>query len=175
MRDRANSAKFSTPRVSKQYAMLTFGKLFKNGGHFEFSYFLLKLAKHKIASISLTVRDRVISSKFSTPRVSKQYAKWWTFWIFNFLPKVAKHKIASITLTVRDRAISSKFSSPRISKHYTISTFWKVFKKSVHFELSSSKMPKEIFLRRKILSSIALLLCYNISIPGDTSRCAADF
>ena len=29
------------------------------------------MAKHKFASISLTVRDRVISSKFSTHRVSK--------------------------------------------------------------------------------------------------------
>ena len=41
----------------------------KNGGHFEF---LPKMAKHKIASISLTVRDRAISSKFSTHRVSKE-------------------------------------------------------------------------------------------------------
>ena len=30
------------------------------------------MAKHKIASISLTVRDRAISSKFSTRRVSKK-------------------------------------------------------------------------------------------------------
>ena len=41
----------------------------KNGGHFEF---LPKMAKHKIASIPLTVRDRAISSKFSTHRVSKE-------------------------------------------------------------------------------------------------------
>ena len=41
----------------------------KNGGHFEF---LPKMAKHKSASISLTVRDRAISSKFSTHRVSKE-------------------------------------------------------------------------------------------------------
>ena len=32
------------------------------------------MAKHKFASISLTVRDRAISSKFSTHRVSKDYA-----------------------------------------------------------------------------------------------------
>ena len=38
----------------------------KNGGHFEFSP---KMEKDKIASISLTVRDRAISSKFSTHRV----------------------------------------------------------------------------------------------------------
>ena len=31
-----------------------------------------KLAKHKFASIYLTVRDRAISSKFSTHRVSKE-------------------------------------------------------------------------------------------------------
>ena len=31
-----------------------------------------KMAKHKFASISLTVRDRAISSKFSTHRVSKE-------------------------------------------------------------------------------------------------------
>ena len=41
----------------------------KNGGHFEFSP---KMAKHKIACISLTVRDRAILSKFSTHRVSKE-------------------------------------------------------------------------------------------------------
>ena len=41
----------------------------QNGGHFEFSP---KKAKHKIACISLTVRDRAILSKFSTHRVSKE-------------------------------------------------------------------------------------------------------
>ena len=52
--------------------LLQFSKNFplpKNGGLFEF---LPKMAKHKIASISLTVQDRAISSKFSTHRVSKQ-------------------------------------------------------------------------------------------------------
>ena len=34
--------------------------------------FLPKMAKHKFASISLTVRDRAISSKFSTHRVYKE-------------------------------------------------------------------------------------------------------
>ena len=51
---------------------LQFSKNFplpKNGDHFEF---LPKMAKHKFASISLTVRDRAISSKFSTRRVSKE-------------------------------------------------------------------------------------------------------
>ena len=41
----------------------------KNGGHFEF---LPKMAKQKFASISLTVRDRAISSKFSTHRISQK-------------------------------------------------------------------------------------------------------
>ena len=54
---------------------LQFSKNFplpKNGGHFEFSNFLPKMAKHEFPSISLTVRDRVILSKFSTHRVSAQ-------------------------------------------------------------------------------------------------------
>ena len=45
---------------------LQFSKYFplpKNGGHFEFSNFCQKWQKHKFASISLTVRDRAISSK----------------------------------------------------------------------------------------------------------------
>ena len=45
--------------------------LFKNGDHFEFSNFCQK-CKNKFASISLAVRDRAISSKFSTHRVSQQ-------------------------------------------------------------------------------------------------------
>ena len=35
--------------------------------------FLPKMAKHKFASISLTVPDRAISLKFSTHRVAKKY------------------------------------------------------------------------------------------------------
>ena len=54
VRDGAISLKFSTPRVSKQYTMLNFGKVFKFGGHFDF---LPKVANQKIASISLTVRE----------------------------------------------------------------------------------------------------------------------
>ena len=54
---------------------LQFSKNFplpKNGGHFEFSNFCQKMAKHKFASISLTMRDRAISSRFSSNRVSEQ-------------------------------------------------------------------------------------------------------
>ena len=126
----------------------------KNGGPFEF---LPKMAKHKFASISLTVRDRVISSKFSTHRVSKQctlqfsknfplpkngghfefsnFCQWQnTKFSKNFplpknefLPKMAKHKFASISLTMRDRVISSKFSTHRVSKQCTLCNFQKIF------------------------------------------------
>ena len=96
------------------------------------------MAKHKIASISLTVRDRAISSKFSTHRVCKKVLfgifkkisppqKWRPFCIFGFLPKMAKHKIASISLTVRDRAISSQFSTHRVSNQGTLCNFQKNF------------------------------------------------
>ena len=112
---------------------LQFSKNFplpKNGGHFEF---LPKMAKHKFASISLTVRDRAISSKFSTHRVSKectlQFSKKFLlkngghFEFSNFCKKMAKHKFASISLTVRDRAISSL----RVSDHCTLGNFKKIF------------------------------------------------
>ena len=67
--------KFSTHRVSKQCTFGNFQKkisLPKNGGHFEFSKFCQKMQKPKFPFISLTVRDRAISSKFSTDAVSQQ-------------------------------------------------------------------------------------------------------
>ena len=96
------------------------------------------MAKHKFASISLTVRDRAISSKFSTHRVSKECnlcnfpkifpsPKMAAILNFRILPKMAKHKFASISLTVRDRAISSKFSTHRVSKECNICNFQKNF------------------------------------------------
>ena len=96
------------------------------------------MAKHKIASISLTVRDRVISSKFSTHRVSKQCTlfnfpkifpspKMVAILNFRIFSKLAKHKIASISLTVRDRAISSKFSTHRVCKQGTLCNSQKNF------------------------------------------------
>ena len=120
---------------------LQFSKNFplpKNGGHFEFSNFLPKMAKHKFASISLTVRDRAISSKFSTHRVSKECnicnfqknfpsPKMAAILNFRILPKMAKHKFASISLTVRDRAISAKFSTHRVSKQCNLCNFPKIF------------------------------------------------
>ena len=105
---------------------LQFSKNFplpKNGGHFEFSK---KLAKHKFASIFLTVRDRAISSKFSTHRVSKE-CNLCNFQKIFPSPKMAKHKFASISLTVQDRAILSKFSTHRVSEHCILSNFQKIF------------------------------------------------
>ena len=109
-----------------------------------------KMAKHKFASISLTVRDIMISSKFSTDRLSKA-CNLYNFqknfpspkmaaFLKNFLPKMAKHKFASISLTVRDRAISSKFSTHRVSTECNLCNFQKKFplpKNGSHFEFSN--------------------------------------
>ena len=96
------------------------------------------MAKHKFGSISLTVRDRAISSKFSTHRVSEQCIlgnfqkifpspKMAAILNFEFFAKMAKHKFASVSLTVRDRAISSKFSTHRVCKECTLCNFQKMF------------------------------------------------
>ena len=96
------------------------------------------MPKHKITSISLTVRDRAISSKFSTHRLSQKCTlsnfqknfpspKMATILNFRILPKMAKHEFASISLTVRDSAISSKLSSNRLSQKCTLSNFRKNF------------------------------------------------
>ena len=73
--DRAISKKFLTYRLSLQSSHANFQKKFclaKNGGHFEFSNYCAKIAKHKNAYISKTVLDRAISTKFLTHRVSLQ-------------------------------------------------------------------------------------------------------
>ena len=65
--DRAISTKFLTHRVSLQSSHANFQKkkfLAKNGGHFEFSNFCAKIAKHKNANISKTVLYRAILTKF---------------------------------------------------------------------------------------------------------------
>ena len=96
------------------------------------------MAKHKFASISLTVRERAISAKFSTHRVSKECnlcnfqkifpsPKMAAILDFQIFAKNAKHKFASISLTVRDRAISSKFSTHRLSKECNLCNFPKIF------------------------------------------------
>ena len=155
VRDRAISSKFSTHRVSEQCTLGNFQKKFplpKNGGHFVFSNFCQKWKKHKFASISLTVRDRAISSKFSTHRVSEQctlgnFQKKFPlpkngghFVFSNFCQKWKKHKFASISLTMRDRAISSIFSTHRVSEQCPLGNFLKKFplpKSGGHFEFSN--------------------------------------
>ena len=93
------------------------------------------MEKHKIASISLTVQDRAILSKFSTHRVYKKcsLANFEKIFpsskmaaILNFC-QTWKNKIASISLTVPDRAISSKFLTHRVSKKCTFGNFQKSF------------------------------------------------
>ena len=91
------------------------------------------MEKHEFASISLTVRDRAISSKFSTTRVShkctlgncqKIFLSPKNGGHFEFLPKMAKHKFTSISLTLRDRAISS---THRVSHKCTLGNFQNIF------------------------------------------------
>ena len=93
------------------------------------------MAKHKIASISLTVRDRGILSKFSTHRVSEQctlgnfqkifpsphMAAILNFQIF------AQNGKTQISLTVQNRVISLKFSTHRVCKKCTLGNFQKIF------------------------------------------------
>ena len=141
VRDRAISSKFSTHRVSKECKIFAIFQKFsppQKWRPFWIFEVLPKMAKHKFPTISLTMRDRAISSKFSTHRylsivflaILKKNSpplKWRPFWIFEFLPKMAKHKFASISLTVRDRAISSKFSTHRVSKECNLCNFQKIF------------------------------------------------
>ena len=134
------SSKFSTHRVSKECNLCNFPKIFpspKMAAILNFRIFA-KMAKHKFASISLTVPDRAISSKFSTHRVSEHCTlgnfqkifpspKMAAILNFRIFAKMAKHKFASISLTVPDRAISSKFSTHRVSEHCTLGNFQKIF------------------------------------------------
>ena len=85
------------------------------------------MAKHKIASISLTVQNRVIPLKFSTHRVSKKsslgnlkkiflFPKMVAILNFRILPKIEKRRFASIFLTMQDRVISSKILTQPMQK-----------------------------------------------------------
>ena len=130
MRDRAISSKFLTHRVSKECNLCNFQKNFPSPKMAVIFEFLPKMAKHKFASISLTVRDRAISSKFSTHGVSKKCTLGNFQKIFHsphvaaiffceFWPKMEKHKFA---LTVQNRVISVKlcnfqknFPSPKMA------------------------------------------------------------
>ena len=111
----------------------------KNDGHFVFRIFAKKMEKHKFATITLTVRDKATSSKFSTHRVSEKctlgnfqknfplptYGGHFEF--LYFCQKWEKNKFTSISLTVRGRAISLKFSTHRVSKQCTLGNFQKIF------------------------------------------------
>ena len=58
------------------------------------------MAKHKFASISLTVRDRAISLKFSTHRVSKECT------LCNFQKNFPSPKVADIDMEYKDISLS---------------------------------------------------------------------
>ena len=70
--------------------------------------FLPKMAKHKFASISLTVRDRAISSKFSTHKVSRECTQECT--LCNFQKIFPSPKMAAI-LNFRNFAKNGKTQS----------------------------------------------------------------
>ena len=65
---------FDPRGIAAEYPCQFSKKIFlaKNGGHFEFSNFCAKIAKHKNANISKTVPDRAILTKFLIFRVSLQ-------------------------------------------------------------------------------------------------------
>ena len=125
--DRAISTKFLTHRVSLQSSHANFQKKFclaKNGGHFEFSDFCAKIAKHKNAN-------------FQTKNFSQKMAAILNFRIFR---KITKHKNAYISKTVLDRAISTKFLTHRVSLQSSHANFQKKFclaKNGGHFEFSN--------------------------------------
>ena len=156
VRDRAISSKFLTHMVTEQCTLGNFQKIFlfpHMAAILNFRIFVKnRKKKNKFASISLTVRGRAISSKFSTHRVSKQLYSWQFsknfpllksgghFEFLYFCQKWGKNKFASISLTVRGRAISSKFSTHRVSKQCTLGNFQKNFplpKNGGHFEFSN--------------------------------------
>ena len=94
------------------------------------------MVKLKIACISYTVRDRVISAKFLTHRVSKQdtlHSFEKNFPLskndshFEFSTKMVKLKIACISLTMRGRAILAKVLAHRVHMQDTLLSSHKFF------------------------------------------------
>ena len=88
--------------------------------------FFTKIAKHKNACISKTVRDRVISAKFLDHRVSVKTSlskfqrifhlpKMVAILNFRIFFKNVKHKNACISKTVLDKAISTNFLTRNIA------------------------------------------------------------
>ena len=125
--DRAISTKFLTHRVSLQSSHANFQKKNfsqKMAAILNFRSFR-KIAKHKNASISKTVLDRAISTKFLTHsfyRVAMPIFKesclaknGGHFEISNFCAKIAKHKNANISNSMLHRTISTKFLIFRVS------------------------------------------------------------
>ena len=77
------------------------------------------MEKHRFSSISLTVRDRAISLKFSTHRVSQQTT------LCNFPNIFIPLNLLLISLTVQDRAILSILSTHSESQQTTLCNFHK--------------------------------------------------
>ena len=71
MQEKSDFVEILTHRVSEQCTLCNFQKIFPSPKMAAILNFR-KMAKQKFASISLTVRDRAISSKFSTLWVSEQ-------------------------------------------------------------------------------------------------------
>ena len=66
------SLKFSAQRVSQQTTLWNSQKFLLSSKMAAILNFRQKCKKHKFASISVTMRDRVISLKYLTPTVSQQ-------------------------------------------------------------------------------------------------------
>ena len=146
MRDRAISLKFSNLTVSQQTTLGNFPKIFLP----------LKIttilscrifAKNAKIKIFFTVRDRAISSKFSTHRVSQQTTlcnfqknflspKMAAILKFRIFAKNAKTQICFYLLNhARDRAILSKFLTYRVSQQFTLANFVQVLEHNSCFPL----------------------------------------
>ena len=96
------------------------------------------MAKHEFASISLTVRDRVILLKFSIQRVSKKctlgnfqkiFPSPHMAVILNFriFAQNGKTQICFYLLNRQNRVISLKFSTHGVSKKCTLGNFQNIF------------------------------------------------
>ena len=123
------------------------------------------MANYKILSISLTVRDRAISSKFSKKCTLGNFQKIFpsphmaAILNFRIFAQNGKHKFA---LTVQNRVISLKFSTHRVSKRCTLGNFQEIFL----FPKVAAILNFQIFAKnRKTLHMImCVLLCYRVSI-----------
>ena len=96
------------------------------------------MAKHKFASISLTVRDRAISSKFSTHRVSKECTlcnfqkifpspKMAAILNFRIFAKNGKTQICFYLLNRVRQSDFVEIFDPRVSKECYLCNFQKIF------------------------------------------------